>query len=220
MQFNFIADGIDAIVIDDFYSEEQLSKIMLELKWLTKKEILVGPEQLSTAENTTGLIAKKTGVFLEAVFQNWKHSALISCAMDNFFKPEVRKQIEDFNSLYRIMYSCDSRTHLLSYYENAGYYDGHTDSTVFTILNWFNTEPKQFEGGNIILSSFNSNKKAEIEFKNNRIVIIPGCTTHEVKEISSKIQEETYNGDGRYCNAIFLNLRGDPPQKKKQHDSN
>mgnify|MGYP003339134676 FL=1 len=70
MEFQYIPDGIDAIVIDNFYSKEQLSKIMEELKWLTKREILVGPEKLFTAENNHGTMAKKTGIFLETVFQN------------------------------------------------------------------------------------------------------------------------------------------------------
>ena len=141
--------------------------------------------------------------------------------MDNFTKPEVRKKIEEFNSLYRLMYWCDSRTHLLSYYENAGFYEGHPDTTVFTVLNWFNTEPKQFTGGDIVLSSSNSKKKATVEYRNNRVVVFPGCTIHEVTEIKSEIQSETYDGNGRYCNAVFLNMRGDPPQeKKKRNDSN
>jgi hypothetical protein len=215
MEFNYIADGIDAVVIDNFYNQNQLDKIMLELKWLTKKEILVGPELLSTAENIQGsLAAKKSGVFLETVFQNWQHSALIKYPMDNFTKPEVRKKIEGFNSLYRIMYACDSRTHLISYYENAGYYEGHADITVFTVLNWFNTDPKKFTGGDITLFSSNSDKRAKVDFKNNRVILIPGCCVHEVSEIKSEINDQTFNGDGRYCNAVFLTLRGDTPQKK------
>lgn len=216
MEFNYIADGIDAVVIDNFYSEDQLARIMEELKWVTKKEIMVGPDELNTAENEHGTMAKKTGVFLETIFQNWQHSALIKYPMDNFTKPEVRKKIEQFNSLYRILYSCDSRTHLLSYYENAGFYEGHTDSTVFTVLNWFNAKPKQFTGGDMKLFSFNSSKTADIEFKHNRVLLIPGCCVHEVSEIKSEINPETYDGSGRYCNAIFLNLRGDPREKPKK----
>jgi hypothetical protein len=216
MEFNYIPDGIDAIVIDNFYDEQQLSRIMEELKWITKKEIMVGPDKLSTAENEHGTMAKKTGVFLETIFQNWQHSSLIKYPMDNFTRPDVRKKIEEFNSLFRLIYWSDARTHLLSYYENQGFYEGHTDTTVFTVLNWFHTSPKMFEGGDIILSSFNSAKKATVQFKHNRVVVIPGCCNHEVSAITSNITPETYDGNGRYCNAIFLNMRGDPREKPKK----
>jgi hypothetical protein len=220
MEFNYIADGIDAVVIDNFYDDTQLSEIMTELKWITKKSILVGPDQLQTAENQHGSMASKTGVFLESIFNNPNHSALISHPMTNFLKPEVRQKIESFNSLYRMLYWSDARTHLLSYYENDGYYKAHCDTTMFTVLNWFHTEPRNFTGGDNILFSFNSSKQAEIEFKNNRVILMPGCCYHEVKEVKSIKPEPEYSGNGRYCNAIFLNMRGDPPQKRNQNDFN
>jgi len=213
MEINYIGDGIDAVIIDNFYSEEQLKDIMIELKWLTKKSILVGPEQISTAENEHGAVAEKTGIFLEKVFKDHRYSSLITHSRNNFLKPEVKEKIESFNSLYRILYSCDSRTHLLSYYEEGGFYKPHIDITVFTILNWFNTEPKNFTGGDNILYSSNSNKQAEVEFRNNRVVLIPGCCYHEVKDIEMINKESKYSGNGRYCNSIFMNMRGDPPQK-------
>jgi predicted 2-oxoglutarate/Fe(II)-dependent dioxygenase YbiX len=109
------------------------------------------------------------------------------------------------------LYSCNTRTHLLSYYEENGYYNAHIDSSVFTILNWFNTEPKNFTGGDNILFSSNSSKQAEVEFRNNRVVIIPGCCFHEVKDIKMNNKESPYSGNGRYCNSIFMMLGGNNP---------
>jgi predicted 2-oxoglutarate/Fe(II)-dependent dioxygenase YbiX len=211
MEFTYIADGIDAVVIDNFYSQEQLKEIMDEVKWLTKKSVLVDPSQLSTAENEHGSMAQKTGVFLERVFMTPNQSALITHPITNLLKPEIKTKIESFNSLFRILYSCNTRTHLLSYYEEDGFYKAHTDSSVFTIFNWFNTEPKNFTGGNNILFSSNSSKQAEVEFRNNRVVIIPGCCVHEVKDIKMNNKEPAYSGNGRYCNSIFMMLGGDNP---------
>jgi Rps23 Pro-64 3,4-dihydroxylase Tpa1-like proline 4-hydroxylase len=84
------------------------------------------------------------------------------------------------------------------------------------VLNYFNTEPKQFSGGEIVLKSHNSTKEATIEPVNNRIVIIASCTLHEVKELKSQLNN-TYSGDGRYCNAIFLTYID---QRQIQNDSN
>jgi hypothetical protein len=217
MEFNYIADGIDAVVIDNFYSEEQLKEIMIELKWLTKPAIMQDPSSLDSAVDlqTRIPLTSKRGVFLETIFINWMNSALVSYPMQNFTKSDVKAKLLEFNSLFKIIYHCDSRTHLLSYYENSDYYKPHKDSSVFTVLNYFFTEPKKFDGGNIRLFSDTSDKTADIELRNNRIILIPGATKHEVTEITSKLNN-SFSGDGRYCNAIFLNLRGDHPQKNKE----
>ena len=51
MDFTYIDEGINAVVIDNFFNENQLKEIMTELKWLTKESVLVGEKQLDTAEN-------------------------------------------------------------------------------------------------------------------------------------------------------------------------
>jgi len=214
MEFNYIEDGIDAVVIDNFYTEEQLKEIMLELKWLTKKSILVKEDKLNSAETETGkIITSKTGVFLELVFKNWQHSALIKHGMTQTTSKIFIDNLLQFNTLFKSIRACDSRSHLLSYYENSDYYEPHVDKCFFTILNYFFIEPKQFEGGEVILYSCNSDKKATIDLKHNRTVVIASNTVHEVKSIKSDLQNNL-SGYGRYCNAMFLNLQG------KYNDSN
>jgi predicted 2-oxoglutarate/Fe(II)-dependent dioxygenase YbiX len=214
MEFNFIADGIDAVVIDNFYTEEQLSEIMLELKWLTKKSILVKEEKLNSAKTLDGeILTSKTGVFLEEVFRNWEHSALIAHGMTQTRSDEFIKTLIGFNPLFKMVAFCDRRNHLLSYYENSDYYKPHVDKLVFTILNYFCVEPKQFEGGEVVLYSCNSDKTATIEIKNNRTVLIASCTPHEVKPLTSNLKN-TLSGNGRYCNAMFLSV------EEKVNDSN
>jgi hypothetical protein len=83
------------------------------------------------------------------------------------------------------------------------------------MLNYFIKEPKAFSGGEIVLYSGTTKTQAEIEIKNNRVVIIPGCTTHEVKEIKSELIDG-YSGFGRYCNAIFFNI---PDSKEAREEA-
>lgn len=203
MEFNFIEDGIDAIVIDNFYNEQQLSEIMDELKFLTKPSIFCEPKKLAAAtDDNNNVITSKRGVWVDTVI-NWNHSSLIKYPWDNLCIPEVKEKIIGFNSMYRIMYACDWRSNLLSYYENSDYYDVHHDDAIFTVLNYFHTTPKKFTGGEIKLYSSTSNKIATVEVKQNRVVIIPSVTKHEVLEIKSDLKN-TFSGDGRYCNSIFL----------------
>jgi hypothetical protein len=214
MEFNYIADGIDAVVVDNFYSEEQLKEIMIELKWITKKSIFLKPKNLNSAQKETGeIITSKTGIFLEEVFRNWEHSALIAHGMTQTKSKEFNDKLLEFNTLFKSVAACDARNHLLSYYENADYYEPHVDKTFFTILNYFFIEPKQFEGGEIILYSCNSSKQATIDIKHNRTLLIAGSTPHEVKNIKFEL-ENKLSGYGRYCNAMFLGIQD------KRNDSN
>jgi hypothetical protein len=216
MEFNYIADGIDAVVIDNFYTEEQLNEIMLELKWLTKPSIMTDETKLVAAEKPDGtLLTSKNGIFLEEVFLNWKHSALISHAMTQTANTEFKTKLLEFNTMFNSLFRCNGRTHLLSYYENSQYYKPHRDAFFFTILNYFFVEPKQFNGGDLVVYSCNSNKEATIEPKNNRAVVILSATMHEAKEIKSNF-EQKLTGNGRYCNAIFLTTT-DP---RNHNDSN
>ena len=85
MDFTYIDEGINAVVIDNFHTEEQLNSIHQELKWMTKDSILVGEDALNTAENEYGALASKSGIFLENVFMNWRHSALISSSITDLW---------------------------------------------------------------------------------------------------------------------------------------
>jgi len=217
MEFNYIADGIDAVVIDNFYTEEQLVDINNELAFLTKPSIMEeDKDKLEADVDIHGkYITTKAGVWVDTVFRDWKHSSLISYPMTNFGKQETTDKIISYNSLFSLFYHCNVRTHLLSYYENAGYYSKHVDSAAFTVLSYFHKEPKAFTGGNIILHNRDNTRKANVEIKNNRVIVIPSCTVHEVEKI--EMTSKKLSGEGRYCCAIFLTVQH---LKEKQNDSN
>jgi predicted 2-oxoglutarate/Fe(II)-dependent dioxygenase YbiX len=126
---------------------------------------------------------------------------LIKYSVENFSKRTLQEKLIEFNSMYRMLFYMNRRSHLLSYYEHAGYYSKHVDASVFTILNYFHQEPKNFTGGDIVLHSHYMDKKATIETKNNRVVIIPSCTLHEVTPI--EMTSKQLDGSGRYCFSIF-----------------
>lgn len=217
MEFTYIEDGIDAIVIDNFYSQSQMEDIRKELAWLTKPSIMRGEEDLSAARENGIIQTSKSGVFLEEVFNNWKHSALISNLIYNMNEESFRNKVLSYNTLFKSMFHCNTKTHLLSYYENSDYYKPHIDIAFFTVLNYFTKEPKQFSGGEIVLKSCNSSKEATVEIMDNRVVIIASCTLHEVKPIISTMTN-TLSGNGRYCNSAFLNIRDQ--RLDTQNDSN
>jgi len=206
MEFTYIADGIDAVVIDNFYTEDQLKLINIELKWLCKKSIMSSDKESlvpAVHPDSGEIMTKKSGVFLEAVFKNWNHSALISFGFEQTNTEEFRTNLLKYNGLFKLFFHCNIRNHLLSYYENSDYYKPHIDSSIFTILNYFNIEPKQFSGGELVLHNATNSKQATIEYRNNRTVIIASCTMHEVKPIVSNMSN-SLSGYGRFCNSVFI----------------
>ena len=128
---------------------------------------------------------------------------------------EFKNSLLNFNTMFKSLFDCNSRCHLVSYYENSQYYKPHKDGFYFTILNYFFVEPKQFEGGELVLFSCNSTKESTIEPKHNRAVVIQSATMHQAKEIKSKIDQKL-SGQGRYCNAIFLSVT----DQRTNNDSN
>ena len=108
MEFTYIADGIDAVVIDNFYTEEQLKEIMIELKWLTKSSIMVDETALIGAvDNTGNPIASKSGIFLEQVFKNYKYSALVSHALTQTSIPEFRTELLECNTMFNSLFESE-----------------------------------------------------------------------------------------------------------------
>jgi Rps23 Pro-64 3,4-dihydroxylase Tpa1-like proline 4-hydroxylase len=165
----------------------------------------------AAADSDGSFITAKTGVWVDGIFMDWRHSSLISHPMTNFSKKEIIDKIISYNSLFSLFYHCDIRSHLLSYYENEGYYSKHVDSAVFTVLSYFHNEPKKFSGGDITLHNRDNTKKSIVEIKNNRVIIIPSCTVHEVAKI--EMTSNKLSGDGRYCCAMFL-LKSNEKEKK------
>jgi hypothetical protein len=204
MHFTFVDDGIDAVVIDNFYTEPQLSDIWKELGSLTNEKTLSSEQDLISAEVDGSIQTVKSGVFLESFYKNIDESSFIRHFSSNIWSNEVAETLIKKNPLYKCLYSCNSLSYLLSYYENGGYYKRHIDSSFFTVLNYFHKEPKKFSGGEIILHSAHG-KIATIEPTNNRIVLIASCTPHEVATVNSS--SEKYSGDGRYCISSFISYR-------------
>ena len=128
---------------------------------------------------------------------------------------ELKDKLLGYNTMFKSLFDCNTRCHLVSYYENSQYYKPHKDAFYFTILNYFFVEPKQFDGGELVVYSCNSTKEATIEPKHNRTVIIQSSTLHQANEIKSKLDQKL-SGQGRYCNAIFLSIT-DP---RLHNDSN
>lgn len=184
------------ILVDDFLDEHGLSEC-----WRTIDSLNIpameGPEETGSALDmkTMKPIKQNRGVWLTEIYD--KNPGLCPL-MDVFIErhAEVCSDSIDmhpaFRCLQHITYSL-----LLSYYGDADRYLKHTDHSHVTTLFWLCEEEQRFTGGDLILEDSKT-----IEFKNNRMVMFPGYTYHEVTpvKIDSHLAEL---GLGRWTVSMF-----------------
>jgi len=213
MDFTFIGEGIDAVVIDNVYTEDQVASIWKELTYITDRSKLQPPDKTGSAATDGVLLKNNKALFLDEMYKDYKFSPIISNGLEKFRSKELNDKLIEHNPMYKCFRHLNGFSTLVSYYEDSDYYAPHKDFSVFTVLTYFFKEPKHFEGGQITLFSENHEKKAEIEIMNNRSIIILSCTDHEVSEIRMKDKFTAYGGDGRYCISHFCSAI-DPREMK------
>ena len=201
-----LESGIPVKIIDNFYTDDELKLIWEELDFFTYSDKLQPPEGTATAQNPDGTSRKQNrSLFLDTVWSNQRNLSNILKVNRKIFENEMAL-IKDSPSWFFKNLLCDRDTTLISYYENTDHYKPHRDAVNVTVLTWFFKEPKRFSGGDLILYSADENSERRvIEVCNNRVVIFPGSTLHEVSKISI---DPMYQNQklGRYCMSQFLSF--------------
>jgi hypothetical protein len=181
-------DPFPHLIVDNFYSSDELKLIWQELDFLCHIKKWKSPEMTGTAVDCQDKPMKNNfGLFLDGVdgiYKDRKISNILS----------VNRKIVDGGPLDEYgKLSFGYQTVLQSHY-----YKRHNDKAVMTALTWFYKEPKMFFGGDLLFSDYN---KFTIPLKNNRAVLFPSFLFHEVEEIR---MPEHKPGYGRYCMAQFF----------------
>lgn len=188
------------ILIEDFYTPEELTLIWEELDFLTSQNKFLLPSSTASAgteDDATHLVKHNRGIFLDEYYGTERHLSNILNVNRKIFL-ECDKFIE-LDPIFRYIVNSNTDTTLISYYEDGDYYGAHTDQSNITILSWFFKEPKQFSGGKLILNDFN----LELEIESNMVLIMPGSYTHMVEPV--QLSGDKNSGYGRYNMAQFIN---------------
>lgn len=200
MKISNLDFGFPIILIDDYYSDEELTLIWEELLFLGKKDILYSESHPKSegAKTTSGISLKSNySVFLDKLFSYDRNFSNILKVNRKLFNQWNNIITQNSHWFYKNLF-CSADFTLFSYYENQNYYDLHKDSATATSLSWFFKEPKKFEGGNLF---FENEKK--IEVKNNRMVIFPSIIPHGVSSVTMN-KEDLNKQFGRFCITQFL----------------
>lgn len=200
MKINHLDFGFPLIVIDDYYSEEELNLIWEELNFLCRKDVLyLGSDPKSGgASNEFGNPLKNNySIFLDDLFSYDRKFSNILTVNRKLFK--CWSDIISQNTHWFFQnFECFVDYTLLSYYENQNHYKFHRDNASITCLSWFYKKPKKFEGGDLFFEN-----ESKIELLNNRTVLFPSMMLHSVDHVI--MDEKDLNKKlGRFCITQFL----------------
>jgi len=203
MIITYKQEPIPHIIVHEFYDKKELSKIWKELEFLTSPEKLKSPEFTASAENLEGVFLKNNfGVFIDNIYTDRSTSDILTITR-KLFDPAFLQEIEKYHWIFKYLIKCNSDKLLLSYYQDGGYYKGHYDMASLTVLTNFFKEPKQFDGGDLILNDYDYT----IPIENNRIIIFPSVIEHSVTSVTNvHAKNQLFDGSGRYTLTHFIRM--------------
>ena len=194
------------LVIDDFFTPNELKLVWRELDYITS------PNRMYTPDDDHSGSAKENGVPLKQnlvtplrkIFNEPQYSDIFN-SFGKIYGQEFSQIIDDMSNEFRYYHASNHIGNgcFVSYYEDSDYYKLHRDNAILTFLYWCNKEPKKFVGGDLTIPEIG----VDIEYCNNRLVVFPSHLLHSVSSIEMIGDNEPLSGYGRYCISYFMYLR-------------
>ena len=195
MVIHKIIEPFPHLIIEDFYSEDELKLIWRELDFLTSANKFLPANLDGSTTNSNAL-----SVSLDDVYKYKRYSS-ISFVNQKILLPEIKDAFLSLNELFGHMHMVNDMFIKLKYYENGHNYPKHTDVALFTGINYLYKEPKKFEGGDLYFNDHDY----KVELKNNMFILFMGCLPHSVTPI--QLNENAYiTGNGKYSITSFLSI--------------
>ncbi len=191
-------DTVPYIVVEDYFEEEQVQKMLTELSMVQHKAEFNLPKKMEKGYK------KNTSVSIEDVWRDRDCSPILT-NMDSIYEDTTLiTQIKDTNYIWNGWYNTNSDRTFVTFGKKGDYYKPHMDISQFTLMYYLWEEPKPFEGGDVILSTDKQQEdwSAKISIKRNMLVVFPSPTWHEVRPITK--------GEGRMGVIRFIYTVPDP----------
>jgi predicted 2-oxoglutarate/Fe(II)-dependent dioxygenase YbiX len=163
-------------IIEDFYSDVELSDILVEIKDL--KEHSLGPSETGDPRANTLM----TAVQLDRHYINRRNDSKILTHNRKMFYLE--EELKDNPFARYLPYTNDDVTQL-NYYKDGAEYKHHADHGVLSAVTILHDEPKQYIGGDLVFTDYNYIPK----LKNNTTILFSSFQQHGVTPCA---------GNGRY----------------------
>lgn len=195
MKFTTYTKPFEHLIIDDFFTEEELVKVWREIDFLAPK--LASPAEARADIDEDGTYKKSgSGLILDLVYARRETSDILQINR-KLFSLEVLETFGSLHPSYEHCKMCNFDNTLLNCYRNGDYYKSHKDIAVFSTVTFMFREPKAFEGGDFVFTDY----AHTVEAIPNRTVVFPGCISHEVTPLSTNTDDLQL---ARYSLANFM----------------
>ena len=178
MQINHVRkDNLEYFVIDNVYLDEEIKQIKKELNKVEKSAVLPGQNVSTAYDKNNQYLKNNKSIFLDSLYEGKREKSKILTVIRKLFNKEITEFIETKNAYYAALRFSNRDTTLVNYYYQNEQYKAHRDTTVLTAITLIGHG--EFTGGEFCFPEFNES----ILFKENRLIIFPGCVLHEAKPI-------------------------------------
>jgi len=197
---------IPYVVIDDWFTDEELKSVWSEVNFYThgqpKNKILRADETVVARENNKSLAESYRWYPCNYFHKDYTDISPLFRYSNKLKNKELHNSMAILYPWYNMFTSTNISNIMVSYYEEGDYYKPHHDMFMWTQLIWITKEPKEWTGGDFYVYP-EEDKREKILYKNNRSVIFPSMMKHEVEPIKWK-DKKPENGYGRYTISYFL----------------
>ena len=193
---------IPAVVVDDWYTSEELNLIWKQLNFFTQKNMMERAEvsgSVARKPETNEAKGRNARIWLDNYFtQEGSMFNIISNSLTSKLTHDFNNLVSSCSEQFTNFVTTNTNTNFVSYYENNDEYDYHFDTSMFSMLIWLYKTPKKFKGGEF---SFKKENR-KIELKNNRMILFPSYLEHKVTKLNMK---NSGDNNGRYTITHFFN---------------
>lgn len=192
-------------IIEDFYTNDELSLIWKELDFLTSPNKLIkSGKEIGTAKDkiSSNIKSDSLGLNLDDIYKDRKYSDILSIT-DKIYNPNLLDAISQLSPLFGHVRNLNYSNTKIKYYEDYEGYQSHIDTARFTAISYFIKDSKAFDGGELYFKDF------DYTFipKNNSFIFFCGAIEHEVKKVIFKEFDKKLSGKGRYSITKFMDIR-------------
>ena len=164
---------LEYFLIDNFYTKDELKDIYEEINVL-KEHKTVNNITLASAKG-----ANRSGVWVYDQYKNYNDSNIIKFNR-KIYSDSVCDIIEKENIFNHNLRRSTSDHIIINFYSNDNFYDGHFDSTMFTLIVFLKIG--NFKGGELVFVDFDE----VINPIENTAVLFTGCIKHKVNKVIAK----------------------------------
>lgn len=170
----------DYILVDDWLSQNQVNKIMIECEILKHSAIEL---KISRKGQDLTKLKKSSYLQLDNHYLGKREESPLLVAFDKYFWPEEMryKIIKGGSNIYQVLDHTSFDSSELQFYINDGWYTEHSDfcegGEVVVLCFMLCKEPKRFTGGEFVLEG------KVFEHKNNRLILFPSFAVHGVTKV-------------------------------------